>query len=213
VSSAEVNKALARHFLERAWKEGDLDAIDEMLDPDFVDHSLLPGQGSSREEYKRSGTEYHAAFSMADFTIEYQIAEGDMVATKFSTRSIHRGEFLGVPPSGEMGEYSSIRIHRIAGGKITDEWSEGSLLKVLLPAFEREIRTRERIEQELKVARTIQQTTLPKEVPTLEGWQISPFYEPARDVGGDFYDFHILSEGRLGVVVGTQRARGFPQRW
>ncbi len=43
MSSEEENKALARHFLERAWKEGDLDAIDEMLAPDFVDHSLLPG--------------------------------------------------------------------------------------------------------------------------------------------------------------------------
>jgi predicted ester cyclase len=210
VSSAEVNKALARHFLERAWKEGDLDAIDEMMGPDFVDHSLLPGQGSTREEYKRSGAEYHSAFSMADFTIKYQIAEGDMVVTKFSTRSIHRGEFLGVPPSGEMGEYSSIRIHRIAGGKITDEWSEGSLLKVLLPSFEREIRTRERIEQDLRVARTIQQASLPKEVPELEGWQIAPYYQPAREVGGDFYDFHLLSEGKLGLVVGDATGKGVP---
>jgi serine phosphatase RsbU (regulator of sigma subunit) len=61
---------------------------------------------------------------------------------------------------------------------------------------------RERIEQELLVARSIQQASLPKEVPTLEGWQITPFYQPAREVGGDFYGFHLLSEDRLGVVVG-----------
>src|SRR5918992_358277 len=73
-----------------------------------------------------------------------------------------------------------------------------------------EIRQRERVEQELRVARSIQQASLPKEVPTLEGWQISPFYRPAREVGGDFYDFHLLSEGRLGLVVGDATGKGVP---
>jgi serine phosphatase RsbU (regulator of sigma subunit) len=80
----------------------------------------------------------------------------------------------------------------------------------MLPALEQELRERERIEQELRVARSIQQASLPKEVPTLEGWQISPFYQPAREVGGDFYDFHLLSEGRLGVVVGDATGKGVP---
>src|SRR3712207_1713163 len=64
------------------------------------------------------------------------------------------------------------------------------------------------MEQELLVARRIQQASLPKEVPTLEGWQITPFYKPAREVGGDFYDFHLLSEGRLGLVVGDATGKG-----
>src|SRR5215203_5828446 len=73
-----------------------------------------------------------------------------------------------------------------------------------------EIRQRELVEQELEVARSIQQAPLPKEVPTLEGWQISPFYRPAREVGGDFYDFHFLSEGRVGLVVGDATGKGVP---
>ncbi len=209
-SEEEENKALARRFLEAVWKQGDLDAVDEMLAPDFVDHSLLPGQGSSREGYKESGAEFYAAFAIADFAIEDQIVQGEKVMTRFSLRFIHRGEILGVPPSGEVGEYSSIKIHRIVGGKITEEWSEGSLLGVLLPSFEREIRTRERIEQDLRVAKDIQQASLPKEVPTLEGWQIAPYYRSAREVGGDFYDFHILSEGRLGLAVGDATGKGVP---
>jgi serine phosphatase RsbU (regulator of sigma subunit) len=60
------------------------------------------------------------------------------------------------------------------------------------------------------VARRIQQASLPKEVPTLEGWQITPYYRPAREVGGDFYDFHLLSKGRLGVVVGDATGKGVP---
>src|SRR5215217_507937 len=73
-----------------------------------------------------------------------------------------------------------------------------------------EIRQRELVEQELEVARSIQQASLPKEVPTLEGWQISPFYRPAREVGGDFYDFHFLSEDRVGLVVGDATGKGVP---
>jgi predicted ester cyclase len=210
VSSAEEEKkALARRFVG-AFANGDLEALDELMAPDFVDRSLLPGQGSSREEYKHSATEFYAAFTIADFTIEDQIVQGDKVVTKFSMTTTHQGKFLGAPPSGEVGEYSSIRIHRIVGGKITDEWSEGNLLGVMLPSLEREIRMRERGEQELQVARSIQQASLPKEVPELEGWQISPRYRPAKEVGGDFYDFHLLSEGRLGVVVGDATGKGVP---
>ena len=76
--------------------------------------------------------------------------------------------------------------------------------------LKQEAYARERIEQELHVARSIQQASLPKEVPTLEGWQISPFYQPAKEVGGDFYDFHLISEGRVGVVVGDATGKGVP---
>ncbi len=208
-SEEEKNKALARRLLE-AFVNRELDTIEELLAPTFTDRSLLPGQGSSREEYKRSVTEFHAALSFADVTFEYQIAEGDMVVTKFSARCIHRGEFLGVPPSGEEGTYSSIRIHRIVGGKVTDEWSEGNLLEWILPSFEREVRMRERVEQELRVARSIQQASLPKEVPTLENWQITPYYQPAREVGGDFYDLFELEDGRVTVVMGDAAGKGIP---
>jgi serine phosphatase RsbU (regulator of sigma subunit) len=73
-----------------------------------------------------------------------------------------------------------------------------------------EVHERELVEQELRVARSIQQASLPKEVPQLQGWKISPYYRPAREVGGDFYDFHPLPEGRLGVVVGDATGKGVP---
>jgi serine phosphatase RsbU (regulator of sigma subunit) len=73
-----------------------------------------------------------------------------------------------------------------------------------------EIRERELVEQELQVARSIQQASLPKEMPTLEEWQITPYYQPAREVGGDFYDFFELEDGRLGIVVGDATGKGVP---
>jgi serine phosphatase RsbU (regulator of sigma subunit)/anti-sigma regulatory factor (Ser/Thr protein kinase) len=73
-----------------------------------------------------------------------------------------------------------------------------------------EARTRERIEQELKIARIIQQTLLPQELPQLNGWQLGAYYQPARAVGGDFYDFLPFEDGRLGLVIGDVTDKGVP---
>lgn len=75
---------------------------------------------------------------------------------------------------------------------------------------QQQVRERERIEQELRTARVIQQTFLPKEVPTLPGWQLTPYYHPAREVGGDFYDFLSFDDGRLGIVIGDVTGKGVP---
>lgn len=73
-----------------------------------------------------------------------------------------------------------------------------------------EARERERMAQELRVARLIQQTLLPREVPNVPGWSITPYYEPAREVGGDFYDFIPLPDGRLGLVIADVTDKGVP---
>ena len=208
-SEAEENKAIARRFLEETMAKGNLDVIDELAAPDFVDRTLLPGQGPTREDYKRSVAEVLDTTPITSFIIEEQIAEGDTVVTKYSHSSVQRREVMGIPPTEEEKTVEGIYIHRISGGKITEEW--GIIDAVLaMESLAQEIRERERIEQELRVARTIQQASLPKELPQLEGWQIAPFYRPAREVGGDFYDFHYLSEGRLGLVTGDATGKGVP---
>ncbi len=171
--SAEENMALARRFMEARVKRN-LDAVDEMLAPDFVNHNKL--------------------------------------VTRFTVHATHdRGELLGVAPTGRNLTNRAIVIHRISDGKIAEEWGLGTIgLKLRGQRLEQEIRQRERVEQELQVARSIQQASLPNEVPELEGWQIAPFYQPAREVGGDFYDFHLLSEGRLGLVTGDATGKGVP---
>lgn len=73
-----------------------------------------------------------------------------------------------------------------------------------------EVQARERIEQELRVARLIQQTLLPKELPALPGWNVTAYYQPAQAVGGDFYDFIHLPDGRLALVVGDVTDKGVP---
>src|SRR5215211_846845 len=213
VSSAEENMALARRFMEARVVKRDLAAVEEMLAPDFVNRNkLLPGQKPDRENYLRGIAAFHAALSEGHLIIEDQVAGGDKVVTRFVVHSPHdRGELMGVAPTGRVLTNRAIVIHRIVEGKIAEEWGMGTIGATLRKQrLEQEISERERIEQELRVARTIQQASLPKEVPQPEGWQLSPFYQPAREVGGDFYDFFALEEGRVGVVVGDATGKGMP---
>jgi len=69
---------------------------------------------------------------------------------------------------------------------------------------------RERIAQELRVAHLVQQTLLPKAIPDLARYRLDRYYQPAREVGGDFYDFIELSNGRLGLVIGDVTDKGVP---
>jgi serine phosphatase RsbU (regulator of sigma subunit)/predicted ester cyclase len=209
--SVEENKALVRRFLE-AHAKGDLDTLEDMLAPDFVDHNLIPGQQPGRDGYLRSFTEYQAAYSDTRYVIEKQIAEGDEVVTSFSASATHdRGEYMGLAPTGNEFEALLVLIHRIVGGKITDEWSQGSgLAELMQQRLEQEMRERERVEHELQLARSIQQASLPNDVPTLEGWEIIHHYQPAREVGGDFYDFLELSNGHLGLLMGDATSKGVP---
>jgi ketosteroid isomerase-like protein len=210
VSSEDNNKALARRFLE-AFANGDLDTLDELLAPDFINHSPLPGQDPGREGYIQSSAEKYAAFSDIRHIVEYQATDGEeMVITRHTTRRIHdRGSALGMRPTGREWRHTHIDIQRIVGGKVLEQWS-ASNASPFLEVLAQETRERERLEQELEVARRIQQASLPKEVPTLEEWQINPYYQPAREVGGDFYDFLDLADGRLGVVVGDATGKGVP---
>jgi serine phosphatase RsbU (regulator of sigma subunit)/ketosteroid isomerase-like protein len=211
VSTEEKNKALVRRFLE-AQAKGNLNVINEVLAPHFVDHDRLPGQAPDREGYKRVTVEYHAAFSNVRFLVEDQVAEGDKVVTRFIVRGTHdRRELMGVAPTGREVTHKAMAIHRIVGGKIVEEWAEGSNISdVMEQRLEEERGKRERVEQELRVARRIQQASLPKGVPELEGWEIVPYYRPAREVGGDFYDFHLLSDDRVGLVIGDATGKGVP---
>src|SRR5919202_1352885 len=207
----ENNKVLVRRFFE-AQAKGDLDTLEELLAPDFVDHSLLPDQDPGREGFIHSVAKEQAAFSNIRYIIEEQVAEGEKVMTRITMKRLHdRGEALGVAPTGMEIRTSAIVIHRVVGNKIVEERNESTgVLEATRRRLEQERIERERIEQELRVARSIQQASLPKEVPELTGWQIAPYYQPAREVGGDFYDLFELEDERLGIVVGDATGKGVP---
>src|SRR5215204_2427587 len=83
-------------------------------------------------------------------------------------------------------------------------------LRSAMARQQHEAQERQRIEQELRVARLIQQTLLPHSVPGLPGYDVAAYYRPAREVGGDFYDFLELEDGSLGLIVGDATGHGVP---
>jgi predicted ester cyclase len=209
VSSAEENKALVRHLFEEVYNRGNLDVADDLLAPDFA--WKLSGKDAGMEVYKQWIASQLAASSDLHFSIEEQVAEGAKVVTRLIGSGTHdQKAFGGFAPSGVRITIEAIIIHRVVEGKIVEERNKADFSPFWQQHLEQERIERERVEQELEVARTIQQASLPKDVPKLEGWQICPHYRPAREVGGDFYDFHLLTEGRLGLVVGDATGKGVP---
>jgi ketosteroid isomerase-like protein len=99
--SAEQNKALVRRFFKAHEGKADLDALDQMLAPDFVSHvRRLPGQQPDREGYKWAIAQYSAAFSDPKFLVEEQLAEADTVVSRFTMRATHDSkEIMGVAPT------------------------------------------------------------------------------------------------------------------
>jgi serine phosphatase RsbU (regulator of sigma subunit) len=195
--SLEGNKALCNRGAE-AISRGDFDAIDEIYAPD------------NSQKLKEMLTEVRRAFPDFYGKNVIQIAEGDLVLNRTVLHGTHLGEFQGLTPTGKRVTVEALSIDRVVDGKIVASWSHMDLGELFQQQLKQAVAERERVEQELEVARSIQQASLPKEVPALEGWEISPFYQPAREVGGDFYDFHPLSEGRLGAVVGDATGKGVP---
>jgi steroid delta-isomerase-like uncharacterized protein len=198
---AEVNKATFRRYIEEVQHQGNLEVADEIFDR-YISHQ---SDGSTLErgpeDVKRFTEEYRSAFPDWRISIDEQIAEGDNVVNRVTLRGTHQRQFRDMAPTGKEIEIKAVTIFRFSPeGKVVETWDYFDQLRLM----------RQSIAQELRVARSIQEASLPKEVPTLEGWEISPRYQPAREVGGDFYDFHFLSEGRLGVVVGDATGKGVP---
>jgi serine phosphatase RsbU (regulator of sigma subunit) len=201
MSTEEQNKASFRRYLEEAWNQSNLEVVDEIFDR-YISHQP-DGSVLERgpEDVKRFVGEFRSAFPDLRMSSEEQIAEGDKVVSHGTIRGTHQGEFRGMAPTGQETEIKGMAIFRFSSeGKVVESWDSYDQLSLM----------RQSIEQELRMARSIQQALLPQGLPQLEGWQITPYYQPAREVGGDFYDLFELEDGRLGVVEGDATGKGMP---
>ena len=124
---------------------------------------------------------------------------------------VSQGELIGLLNLGpRMSEQEYSADDRKLLGDLAIQTAPAVRVAQLVRQQQREAQERERIEQELRIARLIQQTLLPKSVPELGDYQIAAYYQPAREVGGDFYDFLDFEDGRLGLVVGDVTDKGVP---
>jgi len=124
---------------------------------------------------------------------------------------VAQGELIGVL---NLGPRRSERPYSLDDRRLLDNLAGNAAAAIrvahLVRNQEQQARAHARIDQELKVAQLIQQQFLPREAPAPEGWSVIPYYRPAREVGGDFYDFIPLPEGRIGLVVGDVTDKGVP---
>jgi serine phosphatase RsbU (regulator of sigma subunit)/anti-sigma regulatory factor (Ser/Thr protein kinase) len=124
---------------------------------------------------------------------------------------IGQGELLGALYLGpRLSDQPYSTDDRRLLGSLASQVAPAMKVAQLVREQQAEAKERERIQQELQVAALIQQTLLPKELPGIAGWHVDAFYRPARAVGGDFYDFIALDDGRLGVVIGDVTDKGVP---
>jgi serine phosphatase RsbU (regulator of sigma subunit)/anti-sigma regulatory factor (Ser/Thr protein kinase) len=130
---------------------------------------------------------------------------------KLAVPLVSQGELIGVLNLGpRLSEQDYSSDDRKLLDNLAAQAAPALRVAQLVREQEAEAATRQRFEQELEVARLIQQNFLPKELPDLPGWQIAACYRPAREVGGDFYDVIPLPDGRVGFVVGDVTDKGVP---
>jgi serine phosphatase RsbU (regulator of sigma subunit)/anti-sigma regulatory factor (Ser/Thr protein kinase) len=160
-----------------------------------------------------------AYFASAHSTVDLDTLDLDSPAlealraegTRLVVPLVSQGELIGLL---RLGPRRSEQEYSHDDRKLLDDLAAHAAPAVRVAQLVRqqqaEIRDRERIEQELKVAQLIQQQFLPRELPDLPGWHVAAYYRPARAVGGDFYDFIDLPDGRVGIVVGDVTDKGVP---
>ena len=128
--SVEEHKAIQRRVYE-LFSGGNLEALEEVIAPDAVDHNAQPGLAAGLAGVRQTLGMFRAAFPDLRFTAEDLLAEGDRVATRVTATGTHRGEFQGLPPTGKQVTISGIEIVRIANGKVVERWGQFDFLGLL----------------------------------------------------------------------------------
>jgi len=130
----EDNKALAHRFHEEIFSQGNIALIDEICDTNWTFHDRSYPQREwprGPEGAKQLVNLYRAAFPDLQFTYEDQIAEGDKVVSCWTARGTHKGDLMGIPPTGKQATITGITIMRIANGKIAEDWANFDVFGML----------------------------------------------------------------------------------
>lgn len=120
---SEENKALVSRCLDEVFTQGNLSLVDELFTPNYVLHNFnIPQEVHGQEGIKRYVAAYRAAYPDASFAVEDQIAERDMVVTRWATSGTHRDEFREISPSAAQVRSTGIQFDRIVNDKIDESW-------------------------------------------------------------------------------------------
>jgi predicted ester cyclase len=117
------NTRITRALLKALFEEGDLEAAETLVHPNFVNHEAPPDNPQGPEGLKETVGWLRSLWGPMRFTIEDEICEGDKVVARVVVHGRHVGEFLGRPPSGKEFATEHIHIWRIEDDKVIEHWS------------------------------------------------------------------------------------------
>jgi predicted ester cyclase len=130
--SIEEAKALVRRFYEEAVNAGNPGAIDRFIVPNIIDHELgLAGTPDGAEAWKRDLTTFLHGFPDLIFTVEWMVAERDMVVAHVTIRGTHRGEWMGIGPTDKEVAFTATEAFRISGNKVVEYWGNTDTMSLL----------------------------------------------------------------------------------
>jgi steroid delta-isomerase-like uncharacterized protein len=122
--STEENKAVVRRLLQDVWNRGDLDRLVEIVAPQFIRHGPMPeDETRGPQGVGALISAYRATYPDLRVTVEDQIAEGSLVVTRWAASGTHRGELMGIAPTGRQIAVPGVIVDRIGAGKIEVEWA------------------------------------------------------------------------------------------
>jgi steroid delta-isomerase-like uncharacterized protein len=130
--SAEQNKAIARRWAEEVWSKGNFSLVDELLAAEYVAHDpATPEEVRGPEGFRHYVEAFRNALPDMQLTVEDQVAEGEKVVTRWTARGTHRGEFMGIAPSGKRLEMAGVSIDRFSGGRFVESWENYDALGMM----------------------------------------------------------------------------------
>ncbi len=107
--SVDVNKAQTRQIIDQGWNKGDMDALNDLISPDFVNHTA-PNLNETRDGFKQRVQTVRTAFPDWELMAEEMLGEGDKVVTRWRGRGTHRGPFRGIPATGKRLKFLGLPL-------------------------------------------------------------------------------------------------------
>ncbi len=126
----EANKAQTRQIIDQGWNKGNMDALDDLISPDFVNRTASKSN-ETRDDFKQRVQMIRTAFPDWEMTADEMLGEGDRVVTRWRARGTHRGSFRGIAATGKKIEVTGIAIDRVLDGKRVEGWVEWDMLGLL----------------------------------------------------------------------------------
>jgi predicted ester cyclase len=136
MTDTEQNKAVYRRWLEECWSgddsdlQGDIDLQDRLVDVDVVDHNPVPGVPTGLDGQRAVLGMYRAAFDI-ETKLDLLLADGDHVAGRWTARFIHKGDFMGIPPTGKQATVTGMNIARFRNEKIVEFWHQEDVMSLM----------------------------------------------------------------------------------